>query len=98
MRALERKLAALEVEHDPLKKSHPLQYRTPKAKFEFVAEHRARYGVAFLCRRYDVSRSGFYAWLARDGSRRQRNDEALGERIERIHSRQRRTLWLTARA
>jgi putative transposase len=41
--------------------------------------------VAFLCRRYDVSRSGFYAWLARDGSRRQRNDEALGERIERIH-------------
>jgi len=41
--------------------------------------------VAFLCRRYKVSRSGFYAWLARDGSQRRRNDEELGARIERIH-------------
>jgi transposase InsO family protein len=41
--------------------------------------------VAFLCRRYKVSRSGFYAWLARPGSQRQRNDEELGARIERIH-------------
>jgi len=41
--------------------------------------------VAFLCRRYKVSRSGFYAWLGRDGSKRLRNDEALGARIERIH-------------
>jgi transposase InsO family protein len=40
--------------------------------------------VAFLCRRYKVSRSGFYAWLARDGSQRQRNDEELGARIERV--------------
>jgi len=38
-----------------------------------------------LCRRYKVSRSGFYAWLARDGSRRRRNDDQLGARIERIH-------------
>jgi transposase InsO family protein len=44
-----------------------------------------QYGVAFLCQRYKVSRSGFYAWLARDGSQRRRNDEALGARIERIH-------------
>ena len=44
-----------------------------------------RYGVAFLCRRYRVSRSGFYAWLARDGSPRRRNDQALGERIEAIY-------------
>ena len=41
--------------------------------------------MAFLCRRYQVSRSGFYAWAGRDGSQRQRNDEALGARIERIH-------------
>jgi putative transposase len=41
--------------------------------------------VAFLCRRYQVSRSGFYAWLARDGSQRRRNDEALGAEIARIH-------------
>ena len=41
--------------------------------------------MAFLCRRYKVSRSGFYAWLARDGSQRRRNDEELGARIGRIH-------------
>jgi transposase InsO family protein len=41
--------------------------------------------VAFLCRRYRVSRSGFYAWERRDRGRRRRADEALGEHIERIH-------------
>ena len=41
--------------------------------------------MAFLCRRYKVSRSGFYAWLGRDGSKRLRNDAELGARIERIH-------------
>jgi len=41
--------------------------------------------VAYLCRRFNVSRSGFYAWLARDGGQRRRNDEELGARIERIY-------------
>jgi transposase InsO family protein len=41
--------------------------------------------VAFLCRRYKVSRSGFYAWLSRAGSKRRRNDEELSARIERIY-------------
>ena len=41
--------------------------------------------MAFLCRRYKVSRSGFYAWEARDGSQRRRDDEELGAEIERIH-------------
>jgi transposase InsO family protein len=35
--------------------------------------------------RYQVSRSGFYAWLAREGSQRRRNDEKLGAEIARIH-------------
>lgn len=41
--------------------------------------------MAFLCRRYQVSRSGFYAWLGRADSKRRRNDEDLAQRIERIH-------------
>lgn len=41
--------------------------------------------MAFLCRRYKVSRSGFYAWLGRDGSPRRRNDETLGAWIESIY-------------
>ena len=27
---------------------HPLQYRAPKAKFEFIAEQCGEFGVAFL--------------------------------------------------
>ena len=41
--------------------------------------------MAFLCERYKVSRSGFYAWDARERSRRSRDDEQLRARIERIH-------------
>jgi transposase InsO family protein len=41
--------------------------------------------VALLCRRYQVSRSGFYAWQARAGSQRRRNDEKLAAQIARIH-------------
>lgn len=41
--------------------------------------------MAWLCRRYKVSRSGFYAWKARDRGRRRRKDDELGARIERIY-------------
>ena len=42
--------------------------------------------MAYLCRRFKVSRSGFYAWRARDRSERRRSDEELGARIERIYA------------
>ena len=38
---------------------------------------RLDYPVALLCRVFDVSRSGFYAWLARKPSPRQQADERL---------------------
>ena len=41
--------------------------------------------MAFLCQRFRVSRSGFYAWEARGESRRRQSDEKLGELIVRIH-------------
>ena len=41
--------------------------------------------MAFLCRRYQVSRSGFYAWEARECSHRSEDDEALSAEIARIH-------------
>lgn len=41
--------------------------------------------MAFLCRRYKVSRSGFYAWEARERSTRSREDAELLERIVSIH-------------
>ena len=41
--------------------------------------------MAFLSQRYKVSRSGFYAWAARERSPRSRDDEELGAEIARIH-------------
>ena len=41
--------------------------------------------MAFLCQRYKVSRSGFYAWEARERCHHSRDDEELGAEIVRIH-------------
>jgi len=41
--------------------------------------------VAFLCNRYRVSRSGFYAWLNRKCSAHLRDDKALMASIKRVY-------------
>jgi putative transposase len=41
--------------------------------------------VTFLCWRFKVSRSGFYAWDARERSRHSRDDERLSAAIARLH-------------
>lgn len=48
-------------------------------KFGFVAKHRGAWPVAWICEALGVSRSGFYAWLVRPRSRRQCDDEVLGQ-------------------
>jgi putative transposase len=40
-----------------------------------------------MCRVLEVSTSGYYAWLKRSRSKREREDEALTERIKQIHRR-----------
>lgn len=40
-----------------------------------------------MCRVLEVSTSGYYAWLKRTPSRRAQEDQALTERIKRIHKR-----------
>jgi putative transposase len=46
-------------------------------KFAFISAEKAQFGVAYLCRQLDVSRSGYYAWCHRDDSERVRADRAL---------------------
>jgi len=50
-----------------------------------VSAHRAEFWVTSMCRVLGVSTSGYYAWQSREKSQRRRVDEALAERIERIH-------------
>jgi transposase InsO family protein len=57
------------------------------SRFQFVDDHRGALGVKRLCRMLQVSRSGFYRWLAGTDARaaRARADAELAERIAQIH-------------
>jgi putative transposase len=55
-------------------------------KFGFVAKHRVIWPVLVICGALGVSRSGFYAWLARPRSRRSVDDEALSSKVRESFS------------
>ena len=50
-------------------------------KFGFVAKHRGVWPVQLMCEALGVSRSGFYAWLIRPKSKRERLDEVIGPQV-----------------
>jgi putative transposase len=50
-------------------------------KFAFIAKHRGIWPAGWLCGALDVSRGGFYAWLTRSPSARERRDEELGTKV-----------------
>jgi putative transposase len=52
-----------------------------------VKAHQALYPIATMCRVLNVSTSGYYVWLKRPLSERQRMDTELLERIKRSHKR-----------
>jgi len=54
-----------------------------------VKVSQATHSVGVMCRLLQISRSGFYAWLARPMSERARADLALTAKIEAIHRRSR---------
>ena len=60
-------------------------------KFRFVQEHRETFRVGKMCEVLEVSRSGYYAWRRRIPSDREREDESLAARIQRIHQESRGT-------
>jgi putative transposase len=54
-----------------------------------VKVNQATHSVGVMCRLLQISRSGFYAWLERPMSERDRTDLALTAKIEAIHRRSR---------
>ncbi|WP_371930897.1 IS3 family transposase [Oceanimonas sp. CHS3-5] len=90
IRKLEKQVADLKEENDLLKKATVSRGGT-QARFQFVAQHRARYGVRCLCRFLKVSASGFYAWLQRKTSQRDQANAELIEQIKRVFTASRET-------
>ena len=54
-------------------------------KFVFMLGEKA-FSVRWMCKRLEVSCSGFYAWRARPESEHARRDRVLGARIAAVHS------------
>ena len=50
-------------------------------KLGFVAQHRGVWLMNLMCETLGVSRSGFYAWLARPLSRHSLSDERSGSQV-----------------
>lgn len=60
-------------------------------KFAFIAAEKAFYDVRKLCKMLLVSRSGFYAWLERPASEREKENEVLSANIRDVFESSRRT-------
>lgn len=60
-------------------------------RFQFIQAEKANYPVRVMCRVLNVSTSGYYAYLEREPSTRQREDERLKVHIGAIHVRSRGT-------
>lgn len=60
-------------------------------RFRFILAEKANHDVKLLCRVLEVSRSGFYAWCAREPSRRAQEDVELLDEIQEVFDQSRST-------
>ena len=49
-----------------------------------MKSHRAEYSMAVMCRCFQVSRSGYYAWLHRKPSTRHQKRQSLDEQVKAL--------------
>jgi transposase InsO family protein len=54
-------------------------------KYLFVQENRSHFRVEKMCRAFDISRSGYYAWRGREKSIRRKENERLVEKIRKVY-------------
>ena len=56
-------------------------------KYAMMKELRGDYPVPFMCRIYEVSRSGYYTWLGRPPSKRAQDEGRLEVEIRAVNQR-----------
>ena len=54
-------------------------------RYRCIQRRRHQYPVRMMCRLLRISRSGYYAWCARDESLRAQRDRALQQCIQQVH-------------
>ena len=59
-------------------------------KFAFIQEHLRQFPAEAACEALEVSRSGYYAWVARPPCARARRSQELVKKIEAAHEENRR--------
>ncbi len=59
--------------------------------FKLIDAQRANFPVYVLCKILGVSKSGYYGWKGRPPSKRNRENDALTEKVRQIHERSRET-------
>ncbi|MCP4670235.1 MAG: IS3 family transposase [Desulfobacula sp.] len=81
IRELEKKLRDTEMERDILKKSNGHLQQDIEMKYRFIKDHRSEFTMKKMCQKLKISMSGFYHWINRPLSARDRKNEFLKERI-----------------
>ena len=86
LRKVKRDYERLKLEHDILKKAIEFTSRTKATSSPSSSTTREAFPVRVMCRLYEVSSSGFYAWQARAPSERSVEDARLLTQVKKIHA------------
>ncbi|WP_207303160.1 IS3 family transposase [Pseudomonas gessardii] len=74
---LRAQMRRLEEERDILKKGSAVLRQGTRVKYRFMNEHRDQYAITTLCRVLRVARAGFYQWLHKPVSDREKENGRL---------------------
>ncbi|MBN2439325.1 MAG: IS3 family transposase [Deltaproteobacteria bacterium] len=88
---VKRELSLAKMERDILKKAAGVLCQGVAARYAVIKELRLNYPVVLLCCVLAVTTSGYYAWIKRPLSIRQREEERLELEIRAAHKRTRQT-------
>ncbi|MDT4330763.1 IS3 family transposase [Methylomonas sp. MV1] len=81
---LKRQLAQQAEELSLLKNGGDVLRSTVQARYGYMKNHRAEYSMTVMCQCFQVSRSGYYAWLNRKPSARHQKRQAFDQQVKAL--------------